>query len=98
MRTDKPTETYACAFCGKDFDIRTPHHCAARPNSAFPHPGTNRIEASVGLTKREHFAAMAMQGLCGANDCAGWTQDEIAVSAVQIADALLAELAKEPAP
>ena len=52
-----------------------------------------------GLTKREYFAAMAMQGLClntnamyekGQHDAA------IAARAVSIADYLLAELEKKP--
>lgn len=56
--------------------------------------------ALCSLTKRELFAAMAMQGLLGA----AWHPDmgvspfskpeETARTAVQIADALLAELAK----
>lgn len=55
---------------------------------------------ATGLTKRELFAAMAIQGLLGA----AWHPDmgvspfskpeETARTAVQIADALLAELAK----
>jgi hypothetical protein len=45
----------------------------------------------LGLTKREYFAAMALQGLS-----ADWTRDngQIAVNAVKIADALIAELEK----
>lgn len=45
-----------------------------------------------GLTKREYFAAMAMQGLS-----VDWTREneKIAVHAVLIADALIAELNKE---
>ena len=50
-----------------------------------------------GLTKREYFAAMAMQGLLsGEYRCATEEQATIvARHAVQHADALLAELAKE---
>lgn len=45
----------------------------------------------VGLTKREMLAAMAMQGLA-----TNWSKSnmEIAANAVEIADALLAELEK----
>lgn len=43
-----------------------------------------------GLTKREYFAAMAMQGL--ALDCKLYGEKRTAVSAVNLADALLAEL------
>lgn len=49
-----------------------------------------------GLTKREHFAAMAMQGLC-ANSCDdawGMTIIDTTELAVQMADALLLELEK----
>ncbi|MEC8917150.1 MAG: hypothetical protein VX796_05970 [Pseudomonadota bacterium] len=47
----------------------------------------------LGLTKREHFAAMAMQGLIssfGSHDV--WNSSEVASDAVIFADALLAEL------
>lgn len=54
-----------------------------------------------GLTKREYFAAMAMQGLLASRK--EWVSDgrsnfEIAASlSLKYADALLAELNKEPA-
>ena len=56
-------------------------------------------EVFMGLTKREHFAAMAMQGLLSAaSDKEGtWTHggwDNVAYEAANIADALLAELEK----
>lgn len=44
-----------------------------------------------GLTKREHFAAMAMQGLVSVPNT-GITVDGLAKRAVQAADALLLEL------
>lgn len=47
---------------------------------------------STGLTKRELFAAMAMQGLIGCRN--GWSADHIAAGAREAADALLAELEK----
>ena len=47
-----------------------------------------------GLTKREHFAAMAMQGLMAYPDGAEATRQQIAKASVAAADALLAELAK----
>lgn len=48
-----------------------------------------------GLTKREHFAAMAMQGICG-DGIPGSHHHPVqtARDAVAQADALLAELAK----
>lgn len=58
-----------------------------------------------GLTKREHFAAMAMQGLCAnpggpiqANGMSGWglcncTMDQIGELAASLADSTLRALA-----
>lgn len=46
------------------------------------------------LTKREYFAAMAMQGLLASTEASG-TFDYFAKQAIQFADALLAELEKE---
>ena len=45
-----------------------------------------------GLTKRELFAAMAMQGILARDE---GTKRGLLVDAVRFADALLAELAKE---
>jgi hypothetical protein len=49
-----------------------------------------------GLTKREHFAALAMQSyLAGAVSQNGWiTIDSVSSYAVKMADALIAELNK----
>jgi hypothetical protein len=51
-----------------------------------------------GLTKRELFAAMAMQALCtpisGDEDPQLWSYDQLADSAVKAADALLQRLAR----
>lgn len=63
---------------------------AAHPVSTDPSGSTH-----YGLSIREHFAAMAMQGLANCS----WTWDESRESeaakvAVRLADALLAELAK----
>ena len=59
---------------------------------AFPIPGPL---FATGLTKRELFAAMAMQGIAS-NPNAATTEgpDVVAGAAVEAADALLAELAK----
>ena len=52
----------------------------------------------TGLTKREYFAAMAMQGLCaypgGSDMFTEWNYIHMSQVAVQIADALLIELEK----
>jgi len=50
-----------------------------------------------GLTKREYFAAKAMQGMIATITCSRWEDNVIAgvvPAAVQYADALLAELEK----
>lgn len=68
-------------------------------NADLPAIPQNRSDLPTGLTKREHFAAMAMQGLLSsASDSNGeWTNcgvDNVASEAVMFADALLAELEK----
>jgi hypothetical protein len=60
--------------------------------NAFPmrNPDPNQDD-EFGLTKREYFAAMALQGLLTTNDL---TLQECAKSAVHTADLLIAELNK----
>ena len=50
--------------------------------------------SSCGLTKREYFAAMAMQGLCAIN--APMEIKDIAVWSTHMADALIEQLNKQP--
>ena len=57
-------------------------------------PGQNAPE--FGLTKRELFAAMAMQGVVSRPGIV--MPDHEAMVAVRCADALIAELNKEPQP
>lgn len=45
-----------------------------------------------GLTKREYFAGLAMQGFLSADVNSDWHKDDCVKIAVQHADALLAEL------
>ena len=63
-------------------------------NQAFPIPMGSISDGDyiVGITKRELFAAMAMQGLC-ANPSRVGKFDGYAVDALRLADALLAALA-----
>ena len=67
-------------------------YCQLWIDSKNPNKG---VDDALGLTKREHFADSAMQGLC-ANS--GYISEEwvelIAREAVRVADALLAELSK----
>jgi hypothetical protein len=70
----------------------------AMPNTnpeTYPTPCP--INYGHGLTKHEHFAGLAMQGLCHAIDSQGtWAHDAetVAETAVRYADALLASLDK----
>ena len=61
--------------------------------SAFPHPD-NTLSSKIGLTKREYFAAMAMQGLLAHHGDGDYSRDSIASYAVAHADELLTELYK----
>jgi hypothetical protein len=68
------------------------------PDLAFP-LGSGDLRDPCGLTKRELFAAMAMQGMTGTmqlttNPYRGGEQVYLASAAVACADALIAELAK----
>lgn len=61
---------------------------------AFPNMNYEGIQMG-GLTKREYFAAMAMQGLfADMTKQDEYTFQDVALDAVQAADALLAELEK----
>ncbi len=66
---------------------------------AYPVPATEHTPPVYGLTIREHFAAMAMQGLLASREryADHWRIEwnSIASCAVKQADALLTELAKE---
>ncbi len=70
---------------------------------AFPHlisqcQRANETEYHEGLSKRELFAAMAMQGILSGDSDDTYTVEKAAVVAVELADALIAELSKEPTP
>lgn len=66
---------------------------------AFPTAGIQNNEESLpvgGLTKREYFAAMAMHGIIQNPGSGSVSISGIARDALRQADALLAELEKEP--
>lgn len=66
-------------------------------DSVFPQPenwGNDVIVNLGGLSKRELFAAMAMQGCLAAHDDV-FEPSTLAKDAVEYADALIKELAKE---
>lgn len=52
------------------------------------------IVISLGLTKREYFAAMAMQGMLSRYICTDASCEEFALWAVEAADQLIARLNK----
>lgn len=66
-------------------------------DGAFPvvWPTGGNVGGNEGLTIREHFAALAMQGLLTDNNYAGSKWTSIASDAISAADALIAALAKE---
>lgn len=68
------------------------------PNMSPMSVGRKLITAHArGMTLREHFAGLAMQGLLGAvTDKRNMTHSFYAEQAVKAADALIAELSKEP--
>ena len=77
-------------------DSAFPRHVSVEAYSRG-HRTNNPITVEGGLTKRELFAAMAMQGLiagCYGGNNVGFTVSGNCVAAVEYADALIAELAK----
>jgi hypothetical protein len=68
----------------------------AKRDSAFPSHGTMGEVVETGLTKRELFAAMAMQGLLSKWDGCTITTQTAANLSIDAADALLAKLENTP--
>lgn len=67
----------------------------AHDHQAFPAFNTHGecLTSTDGLTKREYFAALAMQGLLASENANGFTESiEIAERAVSIADAAIIAL------
>ena len=74
------------------------------PNdNTYPNKSENRqigtSEFTGGLTKREYFAALAMEGMCSGDQTLGPATESdilfVARRSVSMADALIAELNKE---
>jgi hypothetical protein len=66
---------------------------SGQPASPIQYYGrSNETVTSLGLTKREHFAGLAMQGLLSSESQASY--EDFSIRAVGMADALLKELAK----
>lgn len=64
----------------------------AFPQSWDPNMGDGLQGGSPGLTKREYFAAIAMQGYIANINSFSASQSEIIKESIYVADALLAEL------
>ena len=69
------------------FPVLPPVDAAGRRADSYPYP-------DPGITKREHFAALAMQGLVTHSGSIGFEHgaNEIAARACELADALLERL------
>ena len=70
-------------------------HEPINPRLMIDEYGHARHDVHIGLTKREYFAGLAMQGYCSSKEFyAGTHQQSIAQASVDMADALLIELGK----
>lgn len=63
-----------------------------KDDAVYPSNHDDNFAPEYGLTKREYFAAMAMQGFCSTGNYANGK--DVAYDAVRAADALLEELSK----
>ena len=62
-------------------------------DATFPSDFDQTVTPEFGLTKREYFAAAAMQGICSSLPFAV-AADDLAAQSAALADALIAELNK----
>jgi len=71
--------------------------CPNDPAGALPASQylNEAVPGYPGLTKREYFAARAMQGLLASARTAPWYWDEVAGHAVRVADELVSKLNKQ---
>lgn len=69
---------------------------SAFPNQPCVYPNGQVQEGTFGLTKREYIATQIVAGICASSRTWPSASDSeyLAVTAVAVADALLAELAK----
>jgi hypothetical protein len=80
---DMPAMPVECYFADSTIDKNKVHGLQTSNHSWW----------EIGLTKRELFAAMAMQGMAAID--AEWIPEYVAGTALRMADALLSELAKK---
>ena len=80
--------------------VKTESHAPIFPAQAIDQHGT--IDHFPGITKREYFAAMAMQGIAAEyveihkNNTSSFSPDAVADFAVLLADKLIDKLNKKP--
>lgn len=67
---------------------------STEPNESMHPIADNVLTWDKGLTKREYFAAMAMQGILSDRDNQGytWNYEAMAADAVKMADQLIQQL------
>lgn len=58
--------------------------------------GTDSVYGKIGLTKREYFAGMALNGLISGASQNSWHEKNFAIGAINLADALIKELNNAP--
>ena len=58
------------------------------------HQGTEDEWSNTGLTKREYFAGLAMQGFIASGDLMDWEHEDVAKISLKMADALINALSK----
>jgi len=61
-------------------------------DTIHPRTGERHEPINLGLTKREHFAALAMQGLSANEGLHSWDAERICIESVKMADELLKQL------
>ena len=76
-------------------DVRTTTNAEDSINSVCFQFSNGEIFSTRGLTKREYFAAMAMQALITNDKDYNYCCDELAMYALRYADNLIIELNKE---
>ena len=59
-----------------------------------PQAGQSELKSEQGMTLREHYAGLAMQGFCADDSAWEHNPNKKAEQAVKMADALIAELEK----
>jgi len=78
-----------------DLAMSRPYSHDERPSGGYEGDRPETFQAQEGLTKREYFAAMAIQGLLTSTKYILYPITQVAKDAVNYADALIKELNKD---